>query len=149
MGAPAGNRFWELRSKTGREKLFSDPDAMWEAATEYFKYCDDNLINNVPRPYTMVGLCLYLDCSQAYFRVFKLRLNPASETYDANLEKGFLTIIDRIEETIYNQKFTGAAVGQYKENLIARDLGLKDTTSNELSGPNGSPIPISGDIVFK
>jgi hypothetical protein len=31
-----------------------------------------------------------------------------------------------IEDIIYNQKFEGAAAGLLKENIIARELGLKD-----------------------
>jgi hypothetical protein len=42
MGAPKGNQFWKLRSKHGRDTLFESPEKMWEAACEYFQWCDDN-----------------------------------------------------------------------------------------------------------
>ena len=42
MAAPAGNKFWMLRSKHGRDKLFSTPELLWEAACEYFQWCDEN-----------------------------------------------------------------------------------------------------------
>ena len=42
MAAPKGNQFWKLHSKHGRDTLFSTPDLMWEAACEYFQWCDDN-----------------------------------------------------------------------------------------------------------
>lgn len=37
-----GNQFWKRRSKHGRDKLFKTPDVLWEAACEYFQWCDDN-----------------------------------------------------------------------------------------------------------
>lgn len=43
MAAPKGNQFWMLRSKHGRDKLFATPEALWEAACEYFQWCDENL----------------------------------------------------------------------------------------------------------
>ena len=42
MSAPKGNEFWKLRSKHGRDKIFSDPNMLWEAACEYFQWCQDN-----------------------------------------------------------------------------------------------------------
>ena len=41
MAAPKGNQFWMLRSKHGRDKLFATPEALWEAACEYFQWCDE------------------------------------------------------------------------------------------------------------
>lgn len=130
MSAPVGNRFWELRSKHGRDILFATSDLLWQAATEYFEWCTDNPLMEtdfrgkdadcvlIPhmRPYTLHGLCLYLDCGTSYFRNFK----PPSEDFKA--------VITRIEEIIYNQKFTGAASGFLNPNIIARDLGLSDKT---------------------
>lgn len=132
MAAPKGNQFWKLRSKHGREKIFTTPEILWEAATEYFAWCDKHPwmrseavkggVNSgkvveapVSRPYTLTGLCLYLDVSSNYFRNFK---GEASEE--------FMTVITRIEEIIYTQKFEGAAVGAFNANIIARDLGLAD-----------------------
>jgi len=139
------NQFWKLRSKHGRDKLFETPEILWEAATEYFEWCDNNplmecqakTVSNgngagssvemvqLPRlrAYTLMGLCLYLDCNEAYFRQFK-----------DNEKKDFSTVLERIEKTIYTQKFTGAAADLFNANIIARDLGLKDRsdmTSND------------------
>ena len=43
----------------------------------------------------------------------------------------FSSVITRIRETIYQQKFEGAAVGAFNANIIARDLGLADKTIND------------------
>jgi hypothetical protein len=133
-----GNQFWKLRSKHGRDKLFATPDLLWEAACEYFQWCDENpliaieyngkdaIMCEVPkmRAYTLSGLCLYLNCNSAYFRQFKLGMKKEDPGYD-----GFSTVIMRIEETIYTQKFEGAAAGFLKENIIVRDLGLRETAT--------------------
>lgn len=140
MAAPKGNKFWELRSKHGRDKLFKTPELMWEAACEYFAYIQDNPLEQeeivkykdyyekVPvskmRPFTLIGLCLYLDCSSSYFRAFKSELKEK--------DKDFLTVITRIEDIIYNQKFEGASSGFFNANIIARDLGLIDKVESNM-----------------
>lgn len=136
MAAPVGNRFWELRSKHGRDKLFETPEDLWQAACEFFAWCDENpLIETdyrgkdlvqveIPkmRAYTLKGLTLYLDCNEAYFRQFQDKKG-----------EGFSTVIERIENVIYTQKFTGAAAGFLNPLIISRDLGLKDKTESELT----------------
>jgi hypothetical protein len=66
----------------------------------------------------MQGLCRYLDCNTDYFRQFKSKLDEDPQ--------GFSWVITRIKETIYEQKFTGAAAGFLNANIISRDLGLID-----------------------
>lgn len=142
MAAPKGNKFWKLRNKHGRDKLFESPELLWEAACEYFQWCDDNplyksepfayqgvvVLKEVPlmRAMTLSQLCFYLSCDESYFRVFK---STATEN-----NKDFLTVIHDIEQTIYNQKFQGASASLLNANIIARDLGLKETTATEHSG---------------
>ncbi|MEO6522210.1 MAG: terminase small subunit [Mucilaginibacter sp.] len=130
MAAPIGNQFWMQRSKHGRDKLFASPSLLWGAACEYFEWCVANPIvdprsfggkQKIQRPFTMQGLCLYLNCNTAYFRVFKSRLEETEE-----IDQDFDTVITCIEETVYQQKFENAAIGVYNQNIIARDLGLVD-----------------------
>jgi len=132
MAAPHGNQFWKLRSKHGRDKLFTTPELLWEAACEYFEWCENNPLIEIDfkgkdadevhipkmRAFTMHGLCLYLGCNTQYFKIFRNQLRED--------EKDFNTVITMIEETIYNQKFTGAAAGFLNANIISRDLGLAD-----------------------
>lgn len=140
-----GNRFWERRSKHGRDKLFETPELMWEAACEYFTFIEENPeyrseaktvsqgpgegsaieLAKIPvkQPFTLIGLCLYMGCGSSYFREFKRSIGKDNPD--------FLTVINQIEETIYNQKFSGAASGFFNANIIARDLGLKEQTATE------------------
>lgn len=163
MGAPKGNQFWKLRSKHGRDKLFANAEMLWKAATEYFEWCDKNpflLVEqlktptkpvkdtdgnyifppntiNLPRlrPYTIQGLSLYLNCNVQYFNDFE----KAIQSKDIEANKDFSIIVSRIRETIYNQKFSGAAAGFLNPNIIARDLGLTEKKEVEYK----SPIPIT------
>lgn len=146
MAAPQGNRFWELRAKHGRDKLFATPDLLWQAAVDYFEWYEKNPLYEskafayqgeittaqLPkmRAMTLSGLCLYLGCNEEYFRTFKKQL--------PDNEQDFNRIIKEIETVIYNQKFQGAAADLLNANIIARDLGLAD--KSELSGKNGTPL---------
>jgi len=51
-------------------------------------------------------------------------------------EKGkydeFSEVIRAITNIMYTQKFEGASVGVFNANIIARDLGLKDSTETNL-----------------
>jgi len=148
MAAPKGNRFWELRSKHGRDRLFATPALLWGAAVEYFTWCQSNpwhkveqlkkptttkdskgrtklhTVVEIPteRPFTYAGLCNYLGCSSNYFSDFKANIKKS----DPDDEQGFTEILTRIDQVMYQQKFEGAAVGAFNASIIARDLGLAD-----------------------
>lgn len=158
MSAPKGNEFWKLRSKHGRDKLFSTPELLWEAACEYFQWCVDNPLEreeliksgqevgktysvNVMRPFTIHGLCIYLDCSTSYFRNLKHE--------QAGKDQDFLTVIERIQEVIYNQKFEGAAAGFFNANIISRDLGLAERTESHNVNENLNSVSMADVLAAK
>lgn len=129
-----GNAFWQQRSKHGRGTLFETPELMREAAYEYFKWCDNNPDYRtelrtedggtaycpvpVRRPYTLLGVCRYMNASHAYFRAFK----------STQSHEGFLTVIREIEETVADQQISGAMNGFFNGNLVSRVNGLTDRT---------------------
>lgn len=131
MAPPKGNQFWKLRSKHGRDKLFESPDLLLESAFEYFQWCDDNpwvqtettttdkgvFTKEKPNqtPYSRLGWFVYIGCSDSWLREFK-----KTATND------FLRVIEEIEAIIDKQQWEGATVGAFKENIIARTLGLTD-----------------------
>lgn len=145
MAAPKGNEYYKLRSKDGRDRIFKTPQDLLNACNEYFEWCLNNplyesqvvklaqpVINKktgekefyqlaqVPhlRPFTLQGLCNYIDI--------------AKKTFDAYGElKGFCTIVTRVRQIVYNQKFEGAASGFLKESIITRDLGLAEKLENK------------------
>lgn len=156
MAAPLGNQFWKLRSKHGRDKLFESPELMWEAACDYFEW----VINNpdyevkpmvvsqgkegstvemiqipIKKPFLLEGLCLYMGCTSSYFRNFKMQERAKAED--------FMTVIAKIEEVIYSQKISGAISGYFNSNIIARHLGLKDSTEVKHEGiPAPPPVNV-------
>lgn len=141
MGAPKGNQFWKLRSKHGRDKLFSDPVLLWTESNQYFEWCDANPLDSVEyngkdakkcivpkmRAYTYAGLCNFLDCDTETFHKLKK-------------DKDFIDVYTRICNIIYTQKFEGAAAGLLNASIIARDLQLRDNTDVTSGGEKINPV---------
>jgi hypothetical protein len=135
MAPPKGNRFWEKRSKHGRDKIMADPDVMWKAACEYFKWAEDtplweskvtqfqgapvDMVVPKMRAMTIEGLCLFLDINKTTW-------------YDYCKRDDFINITKRIDDVIRSQKFAGAAADLLNANIIARDLGLSDKKELEV-----------------
>lgn len=131
-----GNGFWKLRTKHGRDRIFESPADMWAAACEYFEACEKNPLYSTDfkgphatevqmpklRAFSMKRLCLFLGTNEAYFSQFKKTL-PSLET---SLQKDFSQVITAIEDTVFCQKFEGAAAGELNANLISRELGMAD-----------------------
>lgn len=162
MSAPNNNQFWRLRSKHGRDKLFNDPQLLLETAYEYFEWCDKHPwikkeqkkgnmslkvegdfkggkkaidaiegIVDIPtqRPYTFEALCLYLGCDRVTFH-----------SYGKDKDKqDFFTVVHAIEEIVRANQLEGAMVGMFKDNIIARMLGLIDR--KDLSNSDGTLKP--------
>lgn len=152
-----GNKFWELRSKHGRDKIFATPEILWDAACEYFQYIESNPLKehdfvgkdameverNKMRAMSIHGLSLFLGVNSKYFYDFEAGLKGKED----NISKDFSYIVSRIRDVIFNQKFEGAAAGMLNASIIARDLGLaeKTETKGEISIPDwmqqGIPKP--------
>lgn len=150
MAATKGNRFWEARSSHGRKPIFESAEQLWDAAAEYFEWVETNPLwenkvaqfqgevidmpSAVMRAMTLDGLTLFLDITYETWRTYREK-------------EGFSAVVDAVDRVIRDQKFSGAAAGLLNANIIARDLGLKEATSNEHSGPNGGPIGITAAVV--
>lgn len=128
-------RLWE-KVKFGAPPAFESPEEMWERAVEYFKWCEENtldeskIFNNqgeiisgrVPhmRAMTQAGLCAFLNIG-------------VSTWHDYKKKDDFSAVISRIESIMFEQKFSGAAAGLLNANIIARDLGLADKTEQKVT----------------
>ena len=148
--APKGNKFWKLRSKHGRDKIFATPDIMLEACYEYFEWCEKHPLIEIDfrgskmekielpkmRALTMWGLCSFLHVNTVYFNQFEGEIKEKED----KVSKDFSKVITHVRELIINQKFEGAAAGFLNPNIIARDLGLKD---NSDVTSNGESITIN------
>jgi hypothetical protein len=143
MAAPKGNRFWEARSSHGRNPIFSSPEVLWEACLEYFKWVEDNPLyeekafcfqgvvttHQSPkmRAMTLSALCLFLDITDQTWINYRNK-------------EDFLEVTRKADKFIYDQKFSGASADMLNANIIARDLGLKEKSIQEQSGPDGGAI---------
>jgi hypothetical protein len=144
MGAPKDNKFWMLRSKHGRDTIFATPQTMKEACYEYFEYQSEQSWERVDfkgkeveevkiptsSPFTLTGLCIFLDVNTDYFNQFESNLKGKTD----KKSKDFSGVITHIRDIIYSQKFEGAAVGAYNANIIARDLGIVDKQELDIKG---------------
>ena len=131
MPAPKGNQFWKNAKNPGAPIKFETPELLWEESCEYFEWCDDNPLEEEKlfhsqgiitrgtaykmRAYTLKELCLFLGVGEAYLKQF-----------NEEKHKEFSSVITRIRDIIFTQKFTGAAADLLNPNIIARDLGLAD-----------------------
>lgn len=149
MAAPKGNQFWKARTKHGRDKIFASADVLWAACCEYFQWVEDNpLIEMKPFAYqgvviqepvakmramTLDGLTFFLDINRGTWNAWR-QDNDLSE------------VIARAEHVVREQKFVGAAADLLNPNIIARDLGLREAVSNEVTGKDGGPIEVEGSL---
>lgn len=131
-GAPHGNAFWMLGPQPGAPPKFDSPETLWKHAQEYFTWCRENPLISVEyfgkdakeklvpkvRAFTWTGLQVWLGVSE--LRSYR----GTGKT--PNLAREFSQVIKQIEQIIYTQKFEYAAAGFLKENIIIRDLGLRD-----------------------
>jgi len=148
-------KIWQKRTVLTQEQLFSKPATLLKAAYEYFNWVDENpylkeqnmvvdkaiklTTTKHQRPYTWVGLCLYLDLDESHFRWFK----SDKHAYTAEWKK----VIGHLEKIIYDNKFHGACVGVFNANIISRDLGLID--KQESKNLNLNSVEMSKEEVLK
>lgn len=137
MSAPKGNQFWKARSKHGRDRIVKEPEILAEAADEYFQWCEENPIKyndfrgkdaeevflSKPRPFTKEGVARF--CGAEQWRTIE-NLKELSED--------FSQVVTRIETIIADQKYTYAVTGIFNSLIVARDLGLKDSTETKQDG---------------
>src|SRR5690349_16146006 len=146
----AGNQLWKL-AKGGRRAIITDAAELWQKAVNYFEWCDANPQNKVElvkhqgdaepydvalgRPYSMDALTIYAGVSGAYFRSRKGELGDKADLNKATTDElDLLDTIVLIESIVRTQRFEGAAVGIFKENLISRVDGYADNINQHNTG---------------
>lgn len=131
------NQWWKLRATHGRAAIFKTPEAMMEAAIEYFEKTNqrkwfktdfrgkDAKKVQIPTetPYTISGLCIFWGVNVQYLTDFEnaIKEKPKKSKKDNN----FSLVITTIREIIWTQKFEGASVGAFNSNIISMELGMK------------------------
>jgi hypothetical protein len=137
MAAPKSNQFWNLRLKHGRNHAIETHEQLEQNFEEYCNWIENNPLIEIdyrgkdatmvelPKMRAMTKDSFALACGLSSWRVI--------DSWKERSE-GFLLVITRIENIIYNQKFVGAAAGFLNANIIARDLGLADKKDLEITG---------------
>jgi hypothetical protein len=125
-----------LPKKLGKPKAIKSPEKMWELFLDYVKDVDahpaikQEVIKSGERagqifevkmalPYTWVGF-------EAYLGRHEIICSNLSE-YKTNRKGGYedySEVVKAIDKTMYDQKFGGAAIGNFNQSIIAMDLGL-------------------------
>lgn len=145
MAAPKGNQYWKRRSKDGRDRLYADPEDLWLECCEYFEWVESNPLWETKlfsyqgevsegvapkmRAMTIGGLCLFLDIDYSTWTDWRKK------------EHDFSKVCTRAEAIIRAQKFEGAAAELLNPSIIARDLGLKESTEHDHKSSDGSMTP--------
>ena len=135
-----GNQFWKARSTHGRKPIYDAPEKLQDAIEQYFEWVIDNplieykpmieqgMIANamIPKPIPMLiaGCQNFCGLSDTQWAIYKN--NPV-----------FTEVIVQAELIIRAHKLTGASVGFFNANIIARDLGLRDASDVKLEAPQG------------
>lgn len=144
---------WEIadsHKKAGRPPIYKTPSDLWAAAISYFKWVDDNPLMEyrvaqssgeptvIPLPklraMTLDGFCLHAGISDETW-------------YNYKKKDEFIGVSKEIDRAFRDQKFSGAAAGLLNPNIIARDLGLREATTNEHTGAEGGPIKSESTVV--
>lgn len=128
----------------GRSRTFETPDDLRDACLEYLEWADHNpLIEEKhfcaqgqiftaelkkPRAVTIVGLCLRLGIHRHTWQNYRI-----SEEFDL--------VCDEIEDRMKQYKFENAVAGLMNPTLIARDIGLVEKSSLDLTSGDGTMSP--------
>lgn len=153
-GKRGGKSLWEFVDfqKIGRPVAFESPEQMWSLACEYFTWCQSNPIirhrvmssngevidgyEEKKRAMTMAGLCVHMNIGVSTWYDYKNKADFSEVT----------TLIDRI---MTEQKFTGAASGEFNANIIARDLGLADVQKVDSNQTVTAQVDLKADVSVK
>lgn len=140
-------------AKVGRPKIFKSPEELYE---QFELYKQDILKNPIKlqkwvgkdaneveeihyKPPTWAGFEAFLFKSGMLVNLDNYRRNVGGAY------KEFIGIIRAIGRELFDRKFSGAAVGEYQHNIIARELGLADIQEvNNFTRPvleNGKELP--------
>ena len=119
MGAPVKYTAKELEHKIKQYYKYVDSNPAQKRKVEIHKGETKEYIEFIQLPYTIEGLCDYLDICVKTFHNY--------ENYP-----DLLQVVMRARQTIYAQKLSGATANLFNANVVIRDLGLKDSDTPQI-----------------
>lgn len=139
------NEYYQLKSSDGRERKFKTPAQFGQACNAYFKWAVENplyeevvhhyqgraVVSEIKRirPFSLEGLCHYLDICVSTFRNYEKR-------------EDFLIVTARVRQIIEVQQFEGSVAGLLNANIISRKLGLTEKQDYSTNGKDLNQITI-------
>ena len=146
MAAEKGSKWWTLRQTHGKPPTYT-PETLKTECIKYFKDRSETFIEEQqwvgkdgrevkkkhPVPFTLYSLCTYLGISFQTWQNYKAKDN-------------YVDIITHVEQIVFDQKFSYASAGFFKENIISRELGLKDTSIHEIEDKRKSVSDLFPEI---
>lgn len=98
---------------------------------------DGTRMEDYPKlPLTLEGFYIY---SRKHYGDIRAYFMNTDEAYTA-----FSSICHAIKEEIRNDQITGGLLGFYNPSITQRLNNLKEATTQEISGPDGGPVKITG-----
>lgn len=142
-----------IKSRRGRKYIFKSGDDLWNAACEYFQWCEDKplikvgynryskkqVLIPIARPFQVRGLCLFLGVNR----------NWLTRLRSCNNEE-LSSTATRVYETIWVQNFEGAAIGIFNAQLMSKFLfgSHNDFRRNNAICANGNVNLLVGNLTF-
>lgn len=125
-----GNQFYKLRSTDGVPKMYQ-PGELLQKAKDYFVEVEENPIKLKrfkgdkeapikPRPMSIRGFCVFAGMTTKTF-------------YSYAKQSDFSNITELITESIEAYQLDHASIGVFKENIVARMVGLADKKEHNVS----------------
>ena len=120
------------------------PQMLWQLACLYFRDAQNDFIIKrdyiksgehageivelkVQRPFSHTGLEMFIEAHGIAARISDFRTNKDGKYPE------FREVAERIDSIIRQDKFDGAAVGNYNASLMIRELGLADNVQANLA----------------
>lgn len=145
----------QQKNPVGRPKIFKHPDEIYAHFEQYKQWSKENPIlkedyvgkdadrveRKLQRPLTWFGFEIFLRKRNVCDNLDDYRHNK-NEAYGE-----FSNILRAIEKEIYENKYSGAAVGIFQQNIIARDLGLVDKKETDFKASKPVVIDWLGETI--
>jgi len=136
------------KNKGGRPLKFKNPAELEDKIKEYFDRCDEwkmvtkiqngvKLSMNTPFPYTVEGLCVYLDIDRKTLLAYQWE-----REWSPNNDTEFLHTVNKAKEKILQNLKERALMWENNAAVsifnLKNNYGYKDQNQTELSWPEGT-----------
>jgi hypothetical protein len=151
MDGRIGNKFWQLRSKHGRDKIFSSGDMIMEACDEYMTSLYDNPLKehdfvgkdakevekNKKHVPTWGGFATFCGVHSDYFKQIQTDYKNEKD----EIKKDIYHAVSRVNDIFFHDKFAAASAGLANPSLIGKDLQIVERHDHTTGGEKLATTP--------